>query len=117
IVSGFLISPNDQLRILSGLAMPILISSNVSGLAIGFAKGVSSFIFSLPHSPPAAREGQGGCIRRLFGRERWRFLVALDAVQFDVQTEAAHLLDEHVEALRDAGLEGVVALDDRLVDL
>ena len=32
-VSGFLISPKDQLRIFSGLAMPIRISSNVSAFA------------------------------------------------------------------------------------
>src|SRR6185503_12589308 len=59
-VSGFLISPNDQLRILSGDAIPIRISSKVSGLAIGFAKFVSSFIFLLflqPLSPLREREG------------------------------------------------------------
>src|SRR5918995_32802 len=91
-VSGFLISPNDQLRILSGLAMPIRISSNVSGLAIGLAKGVSSFISFLfltplsraggawgweggpaahPSSPPACERGIGslrGQRRRVFVR-------------------------------------------------
>ena len=41
----------------------------------------------------------------------------VDAIELDVEAEAAHFLDEHVEALRDAGLERVVALDDRLVDL
>lgn len=43
-VSGFLISPNDHERILSGEAMPIWIWSKVSGFAIGFAKLVSSFM-------------------------------------------------------------------------
>src|SRR5690606_21566982 len=36
--------------------------------------------------------------------------------QFHVEAEGLHLLDEHVERLRQAGLERVVALDDRLVD-
>src|SRR4029079_7873966 len=59
--SGFFISPNDQLRILSGDAMPMRISSKVSGLAIGFAKFVSSFIGYNPLSnscplPPAGEE-------------------------------------------------------------
>ena len=40
-----------------------------------------------------------------------------DRLQFDIEAEAAHFLHEHVEALRNAGLEGVVALDDRFVDL
>ena len=35
----------------------------------------------------------------------------------DVQAEGLHLLDEHLEALGDAGLGDVLALDDRLVDL
>ena len=33
------------------------------------------------------------------------------------QTQRAHFLDENVEALRNTGLEGVVATDDRFVDL
>ena len=40
-----------------------------------------------------------------------------DAVELDVEAERPHFLDEHVEALGNAGLERVVALDDRLVDL
>src|SRR5690606_13562543 len=35
----------------------------------------------------------------------------------DVEAQGLHLLDEHLEALRDAGLGDVLALDDRLVDL
>src|SRR5215213_4124675 len=55
----------------------------------------------------------------LLGRLRGRQLVCrlLNRRQLDVEPERAHLLDEHVEALGDAGLEGVVAADDRLVDL
>src|SRR4028119_1720332 len=58
-VSGFLISPNDQERIRSGEAIPIWIWSNVSGLATGFAKLVSSFMSSFPLLPSCLREGPG----------------------------------------------------------
>src|SRR6476659_648484 len=107
------------------------ISSKVSGLAIGFAKLLSSFIFLFPHSPPACGRGRGWeCRERKtcnrptprsppasgrggyssFGGEGRRLGVRVhDAVELDVQPEAAHLLDQHVEALRNAGLERVVA--------
>src|SRR5438128_8241005 len=42
-------------------------------------------------------------------------LVAL--LQLDVEAERAQFFDQHVEALRYAGLEVIVAADDRLVDL
>src|SRR5262249_27488453 len=38
-------------------------------------------------------------------------------VEFDVEAERAQLLDQHVEGFGNARLEGVVAADDRLVDL
>jgi len=41
----------------------------------------------------------------------------LGIVQVDVQAEGAHLLHQHVEGLRDTGLECVVATHDRLVHL
>jgi hypothetical protein len=37
--------------------------------------------------------------------------------EFDVETEGLHFLDQHVERFRRAGAQGVVALDERLVDL
>src|SRR6476659_2014958 len=100
-VSGFLISPNDQLRILSGDAIPMRISSKVSGLAIGFAKLVSSFMV-LCSIPLPRREGPGEGFQ-LFGSQcSGRFAIVDDAVQFDIETERAHFLDEHVEALWNA---------------
>jgi len=45
-VSGFLISPNDQLRIFSGLASVIWIWSNVSGFAAGLKKFISSWFIN-----------------------------------------------------------------------
>ena len=67
---------------------------------------------------PQHREGQGGLIgiirRRLrSGSSSWS---SID-IELDVEAETAHFLDQHVEAFRNAGLEGVVALDDRLIDL
>src|SRR3546814_2667738 len=38
-------------------------------------------------------------------------------VQLDIEAERTQFLDQHVERLGDAGLEVVVAADDRLVDL
>src|SRR5947209_165374 len=62
--------------------------------------------------------GKGWVVPRLFGGDGGGLGVGIDdAVQLDVEAEAAHFLDEHVEALRNAGLERVVALDDRLVHL
>src|SRR5690348_7632987 len=42
---------------------------------------------------------------------------SLRHVELDVEPERADFLDQHVERLRDTGLERVVATDDRLVDL
>jgi len=41
----------------------------------------------------------------------------LRIVQIDVETERAHLLDQHVERFRNTGLERVVATHDRFIDL
>src|SRR5436190_20812992 len=125
----------------SGEAMPILIWANGSGLTIGFAKLVSSFMGARPSSnscslpPCGGGRREGGrrlCRRRAIGAHphpiplptrgrgelsfrrqlRRSVLVILvdDRVQLDVEAQRAHLLDEHVEALGDAGLERVVAL-------
>ena len=141
-VSGFLISPKDQLRMRSGLAMPIWIWSKVSGFATGLAKLVSSFMVRtfLENSGPSpfreegrtqpdgtwegegalfsviARSAPSSGFRLLRGFGQAVAVGVLDRGQFDVEAERPHFLDEHVEALGDAGLEGVVALDDRLID-
>src|SRR4051812_2541821 len=44
-------------------------------------------------------------------------LHAVAGEHLDVEAQRLHLLDEHLEGLRDAGLRDVLALDDRLVDL
>src|SRR5690606_42129836 len=87
-VSGFLTSPWDHSRILSGEAIEIRIALNASG----------SFGFS----------------NRLY-RSRKRItssgeLLVLD--ELDVEAQRHQFLHEHVEALRQARLERVLALDD-----
>src|SRR5215204_4500190 len=42
---------------------------------------------------------------------------AVGREHLDVEAQGLHLLDEHLEALRDARLRDVLALHDRLVDL
>ena len=42
---------------------------------------------------------------------------AVAGEHLDVEAQRLHLLDQHLEGLRDAGLGDVLALDDRLVDL
>src|SRR5687768_14238032 len=109
----------------SGDAMPIWIWSKVSGLAIGFAKWVSSFISSSSQSLlQRAWGGQSGGTGRArpsisFGGQLLLIVaVGVDhRVQLNVEAERAHFLDEHVEALRNARFERIVALDDRLVHL
>src|SRR3954454_4815892 len=44
-------------------------------------------------------------------------LVTGDREDLDIEAERLHLLDEHLEALGDAGFGDVLALDDGLVDL
>src|SRR4051794_17349221 len=50
----------------------------------------------------------------IFGERHFFFFFVQD---LDRQTEALELLDEHLEALGHAGLEDVLALDDRLIGL
>src|SRR3954449_52527 len=44
-------------------------------------------------------------------------LHAVAGEHLNVEAQRLHLLDEHLEGLRDAGLRDVLALDDGLVDL
>ena len=63
------------------------------------------------HAATAHSAASAVVAARLRGQARLR------VVELDVEAERAHLLDQNVETLRDAGLEGVVAADDRFVDL
>src|SRR4051812_10676528 len=67
---------------------------------------------SLWSSLPPPSEG-GGCDAEWGTAAR----SAAARLEIDVEAERLQLLDEHVEALGDTGLEVVLVADDRLVDL
>src|SRR5689334_9839804 len=111
-VSGFLISPWLQARMRSGLAIEMRISSKV-GVPWGWPSTlIRSVIFGVP-IPPFV--GFVGLDSR--DEERCRPSSLGRLVEFDVEAERAQLLDQHVEGFGNARLEGIVAADDRLVDL
>src|SRR4051812_17102073 len=138
-VSGFVTSPCDQLRIFSGLARRILIESKsittrpTSTLGrIGIIRLIRYYLgkigrvrarnhpparFALPprwrarSRAPRARPGVRRAVRRFFEAS----MLGLD--QLNVQAQALQLPDEDVEGFRQAGREHGVALDDGLVDL
>src|SRR5208282_6158214 len=93
-VSGFLTSPCDHERIISGDAIEIRIALNASGF-LGFSKmpkrSSLSVITPWPLSPLRLLE------------------------QLHVQAERLELLDHNVERFGQSGLERVLALDDRFV--
>src|SRR5262245_61161814 len=113
-VSGFFTSPCDQSRIFCGAASLIRIASNVMGFACRSRMphrslvGLSSLI-RLP-------KGRSVSIHTLLCREGSRRLLAILRDQLHVEGEALQLLHQHVERLRGAGLEEVLALHDRFVD-
>src|SRR3989442_5887073 len=113
-VSGFFTSPCDQSRIFWGAASLMRIASNVMGFACRSRMphrslvGLSSLI-RLP-------KGRSVSIQSLLCRGGSGRLLAVLGHQFDVERQALELLDQHAERLRRAGLEEVLALDDRLVD-
>src|SRR5688572_22638323 len=85
----------------SGLAMAMRIESKLCGVLTCPKTFISSFIV------PLLRRGAGYPINHSV-----RTLLKLD-----IEAERMQLLHEDVEGLGDAGLEVVVAADDRLVDL
>src|SRR3972149_4101525 len=93
-VSGFFTSPNDHERIFSGEASPILIESNSSSCVTCLNKSSSAFI----------SQNLRSC------SETWNVALA-------VAPEGPDLLHKHVERLRHAGVDLVIALDDVLVQL
>src|SRR3954468_7613435 len=88
-VSGFFTSPYDHERIFSGDASPMRMASNSSSWVTCLNRSSNAFI-------------------------TWISLVTLEV---DVDREGANLLHEHVERLRHAGLDLVLALHDVLVHL
>src|SRR5262245_56260308 len=98
-VSGFLTSPNDHERIISGEARPIRIGSKSSTAVCC----LNSFTWSFMCSPcDTARVSSASALVRL---------------ELDVDAERADFLDEHVEGLGHARVHQVVAVHDVLVHL
>src|SRR5882672_7841701 len=107
-VSGFLTSPYDQDRIMSGDASPILIRSKSSTALCCLNSLSRSFIPC--HLSLSVRANQ-------FRFDTNDVAAGLRHVEVDVDAERANLLDQHVERLRHAGLHLVRAVDDVLVHL
>src|SRR6202050_1540182 len=93
-VSGFLTSPCDHDRIISGDAIEIRIALNAIGF-LGFSNRPkrSSIVLNTP--------------RPLASRRRFQ--------ELDVETQRLEFLDHYVKRLGQPGLQRVLALDDCLV--
>src|SRR5215471_2443471 len=120
-VSGFVTSPCDHERIVSGEASDSRSASKFSSFNTfpsvlpGYAPcpllaGVLTDL--IPLQADAQVERELGDV--LFAEHDLALVLAQD---LDPEREPLQLLDQHPEALRDAGLERVVALDDGLVRL
>src|SRR3569833_2229168 len=138
-VSGFLISPYDQLRIFSGLAIEIFIKSNICTGTWGLNGSITWLwlcIQSLLVSVRSRGEGRepdeacfqwmgesGGLLRRLLRSFEFGFMprrrkrVLFGHVEFDIETERTDFLNQNVEAFGDAGFERVVTAHNGFVDL
>src|SRR6266545_7822833 len=121
-VSGFLTSPFDHWRIWSAVASEIDSWSESFTSSTGLLlerRLAASLVFFV-----GAALGPGQVDPERFGGAE-RVLVELADLDLftrfvhdpDDEAERLHLLDEHLEALGDAGLGDVLALDDGLVDL
>src|SRR6478752_5853074 len=121
-VSGFLTSPFDHVRIESAVARPIrswskLLTSSmgIPSAPLGLAPGV--FLVAATFGPGEVdAEFLSGAEDVLVELTHLDLLAGLGE-DLDVEAQGLHLLDEDLEALGDAGLGDVLALDDGLVDL
>src|ERR1700693_378564 len=113
-VSGLVTSPCDQDMIVSGEANESFRASKFSSFSKFFLyllfRRVFPELFALEADTKVKRD-----FRDVFFAEYDLALVL--AQDLDPEREPFQLLDQHAERFRDAGLERVVALDDRLVGL
>src|SRR5579875_2057209 len=120
-VSGFLTSPLDQVRMASAVARPIRSCSKLltSSMCSEPSFAGAACVFLVGASLRAAdvdAELLGGAEQVLVELPHLDLLAGLRE-DLDVEAEALHLLDQDLEGLGDARLRDVLALDDGLVDL
>src|SRR5690606_1360301 len=106
-VSGFLTSPYDQDRIISGDASPIRMESNSSICPWDLSRFSKSFKAYTPRSVSRAADRTARDVG-----SRWLF-----GFQVDIDGQRTDFLDQHVEGLGHAGLHAMVAVHDVLVHL
>src|SRR5690554_2001278 len=106
-VSGFLTSPYDQDRIISGDASPIRMESNSSICPWDLSRFSKSFKAYTPRSVSRAADRTARDVG-----SRWLF-----GFQVDIDGQRTDFLDQHVEGLGHAGLHVMVAVHDVLVHL
>src|SRR5579862_2342624 len=121
-VSGFVTSPWDQVRIFSGLARRILIESkSITTLPTSTLgrMGIIRLMGSLPSRgffrPPTFQNPRRGAVPESPGRSLSPLVLRPD--QLHVETQALELANQDVERFGQPRREHRVALDDRLVDL
>src|SRR6478609_484050 len=121
-VSGFLTSPFDHVRIESAVARPIrswskLLTSSmgIPSAPLGLAPGV--FLVAATFGAREVDAELLGGAEDVFVELTHLDLLTSGGEDLDVEAQGLHLLDENLEALGDAGLGDVLALDDGLVDL
>src|SRR5258708_8568354 len=110
-VSGLVTSPCDQDMIVSGEASESFRASKFSSFSKCFSLPLFRRVFPELFALEADAEIQRDLGDVLFRQDDLALVLAQD---LDPEREPFQLLDQHAERLRDAGLEGVVALDDRL---
>src|ERR1700681_1766594 len=120
-VSGFLTSPLDQVRMESAVARPILSCSKLLTSSIDLVTPLAGAACVFFVGAPL---GAADVDTELFGRAEHVLiqlahldLLARVGENLDVQAQTLHFLDEHLETFWDPGLGDVFSLDDRLVDL
>src|SRR5690606_24615623 len=106
-VSGFLTSPYDQDRIISGDASPIRMESNSSICPWDLSRFSKSFKAYTPRSVSRAADRTARDVG-----SRWLF-----GFQVDIDGQRTDFLDQHVEGLGHACLHAMVAVHDVLVHL
>src|SRR5713226_2093669 len=113
-VSGLVTSPCDHDMIVSGEASESFSASKFSSFSklSLFSSYLLCRVFPELFALEADAEVQRDLGNVLFRKHDLALVLAQD---LDPEREPFQLLDQHAERLRDAGLERVVALDDRLV--